>query len=75
MLVERLMRQCLQERRIATQLMHIRKEKEILRNNRYWHHVYCRSACLHVHVFTTEFLCTCQDRETETVSGGESERV
>ena len=34
MLVERLMRQCLQERRIATQLMHIRKEKDVLRNNR-----------------------------------------
>ena len=34
MLVERLMRQCQQERRIATQLMHIRKEKDTIRNNR-----------------------------------------
>lgn len=34
-LVERLMRQCQQERRIATQLMHIRKEKDTIRNNRY----------------------------------------
>lgn len=33
-LVERLMRQCQQERRIATQLMHIRKEKDTIRNNR-----------------------------------------
>ena len=34
MLVERLMKQCQQERRIATQLMHIRKEKDTIRNNR-----------------------------------------
>ena len=34
MLVERLMRQCQQERRIATQLMAIRKEKDTIRNNR-----------------------------------------
>ena len=34
MLVERLMRQCQQERRIATQLMHIRREKDTIRNNR-----------------------------------------
>ncbi len=34
MLVERLMRQCQQERRITTQLMHIRKEKDTIRNNR-----------------------------------------
>ena len=34
LLVERLMRQCQQERRIATQLMHIRKEKDTIRNNR-----------------------------------------
>lgn len=33
MLVERLMRQCQQERRIATQLMAIRKEKDTIRNN------------------------------------------
>lgn len=34
MLVERLVRRCQQERRIATQLMHIRKEKDTIRNNR-----------------------------------------
>ena len=34
MLVERLMRQCQQERRIATQLMQIRREKDTIRNNR-----------------------------------------
>ena len=34
-LVEGLMRQCQQKRRIATQLMHIRKEKDTIRNNRY----------------------------------------
>ena len=34
MLVERLMRQCQQERRIATQLMQIRREKDTVRNNR-----------------------------------------
>ena len=34
MLVERLMRQCQQERRIATQLLNIRKEKDVIRNNR-----------------------------------------
>ena len=34
LLVERLMRQCVQEKRIATQLMQIRKEKEVIRNNR-----------------------------------------
>lgn len=34
MLVERLMRQCLQEQRIAAQLMHIRKEKDVIRNSR-----------------------------------------
>ncbi len=33
-LVERLMKQCQQERRIATQLMAIRKEKDTIRNNR-----------------------------------------
>ena len=33
-LVERLMRQCQQERRVATQLMAIRKEKDTIRNNR-----------------------------------------
>lgn len=33
-MVERLMRQCQQERRIATQLLHIRKEKDTIRNNR-----------------------------------------
>jgi len=37
-LVERLMRQCQQERRIATQLMHIRKEKDTIRNNRILRH-------------------------------------
>ena len=34
MLIERLMRQCQQERRIATQLMQIRREKDTIRNNR-----------------------------------------
>ena len=34
LLVDRLMRQCVQEKRIATQLMQIRKEKEVIRNNR-----------------------------------------
>ena len=34
MLVERLMRQCQQERRIATQLMQIRREKDTIRSNR-----------------------------------------
>ncbi len=34
LLVERLMRQCQQERRVATQLMAIRKEKDTIRNNR-----------------------------------------
>ena len=34
MLVERLMRQCQQEKRITTQLMHIRREKDTIRNNR-----------------------------------------
>ena len=34
MLVERLMRQSQQEKRIATQLLHIRKEKDTIRNNR-----------------------------------------
>ena len=34
MLVNRLMRQCQQERRIATQLMQIRKEKDVIRRNR-----------------------------------------
>jgi adenylate kinase family enzyme len=33
-LVERLMRQCQQESRIATQLMHIRRQKDTIRNNR-----------------------------------------
>lgn len=32
--MERLLRQCQQERRIATQLMHIRREKDVIRNNR-----------------------------------------
>lgn len=35
LLVERLTRQCQQERRIATQLMHIRREKDTIRNNRF----------------------------------------
>lgn len=34
MLVNRLMRQCQQERRIATQLMQIRKAKDVIRRNR-----------------------------------------
>ena len=34
LLIERLARRCQQERRIATQLMHIRKEKDTIRNNR-----------------------------------------
>lgn len=32
--MERLTRQCQQERRIATQLMQIRREKDTIRNNR-----------------------------------------
>ena len=39
-LVNRLMRQCQQERRIATQLMQIRKEKDVIRRNRLG--IYCR---------------------------------
>ena len=34
------MRQCQQESRIATQLMHIRKQKDTIRNNR------CRYTCM-----------------------------
>ena len=33
--MDRLMRQSLQEKRIATQLMQIRKEKDNIRNNRW----------------------------------------
>ena len=45
-LVNRLMRQCQQERRIATQLMQIRKEKDVIRRNR--SRAYCSFHILYV---------------------------
>ena len=64
LLVERLMRQCQQERRIATQLMHIRKEKDSIRNNR----SHCSSTVKGV---TAVFKCISrsplQDLPSETV--------
>ena len=48
MLVNRLMRQCQQERRIATQLMQIRKAKDVIRRNR------CKAVCI---IPTLSSLC------------------
>ena len=60
---DRLMRQCLQEKRIATQLMQIRKEKDNIRNNRYIILVSLLvlkfNPYMHMYIIILTCTCTC----------------